>query len=252
MSNYRQDPTLFFMMVAVLLLTLVLVVLGLIGFTVMRSGQQSPEPAAEQAFTVAETSQEEPETRPATPVPPTAMPEPTAVPTAVPEPTDVPPTATPEPTPEPAADLVFGVASRVHDCRLMTDVVMQIAQNDFDLLVETREFDSADTLFEGLEQHEADVTLCFVDPDDRPQIKGEDGERLGFIRQIGSHYWDTGDGKLQIWANGAAKAVLREQHACMLQTLEQMSIADGAIEAADAATWLDENETLVREWVRCN
>ena len=252
MSNYRQDPTLFFMMVAVLLLTLVLVVLGLIGFTVMRSGQQSPEPGTEQVFTVASTSEPVATQVPAPTIAATAVPavEPTAVPTAEPTATSVPPTATPEPTPSP--DLVLGTANRALDCQLMTDVVMTVLADEMDLMVEQRAYDSADTLFESLANQEIDITLCFVDPDDRGQIAGEDGERLGFIRQIGSHYWDSGDGKLQIWANGSSKATVRELHPCALQFLESIGLPDGALEISDSAEWLSENQVEVRSWIDCN
>lgn len=239
----RPDPMLRWIRVAVALLVLVFVALVVVGYVVLRgAGSESAEPAAAETVTetVAETVEEA-----ETPIPPPPDPSP--------EPTDTksPPTATPEPSPTPEADMRLGVAERSIDCEFFTAAIAYVMERDLGLTVQTVGYESADDLFTGLADGEVDVTLCFVDPDDRPQIRGEDGERVGYIRQIGAHYWDSGEGKLQIWGNGAAKADLREDQPCILTILENIDIEAEEIATDDPQEWVNANRSQIRRWITC-
>lgn len=71
------------------------------------------------------------------------------------------------------------------------------------------------------------------------------------MRQLGSAFWDSGNGKLQIWAFGAAKSDLRADHPCAYELLESLTIADGDLNAASADEWLANNAANVDAWTAC-
>ena len=92
------------------------------------------------------------------------------------------------------------------------------------------------------------VFLCIIDPNDRRLIRNQ----LGYIRQIGSHYWSDDSSKLQIWANSSSKAKLREQDACILRFFEELSLNEIVFQENSAEMWIqahEENE--VRTWITC-
>ena len=149
------------------------------------------------------------------------------------------------------ADLTFAVAERSVDCSLLTEAIQMTMETRLGMSVELVEFDSADSLFAALSEGEVDMTLCFVDPEDRSQISGENNGRIGYMRQVGSAIWDSGYGKLQIWGFGAAKSDLRSSHPCALTLLEKFTVIDGNLNAANAEEWLANNAENIANWSTC-
>lgn len=163
------------------------------------------------------------------------------------------PSATPRPsaTPPQAVLLTFGVAEREWDCQWATELLTNYLRQHSALAWSMQTYDSADLLFQALANGEIDLTLCFVDPLDRPQISGDNKDRLGYIRQIGSYYWQEGAQRLQIWAHGAVKAELRTDHACAYRLLEKFTLLGSAEIGGDLTQWQANNTALIQTWEGC-
>ena len=146
-----------------------------------------------------------------------------------------------------SVDLRIGYAQREGDCTVMTEIVAQLIREHFSLTVATQLLDSPVQLFEALAAQQVDITLCYTDPEDRSLMR----TRLGLIRQIGGQYY-VGDGyKLQIWANGNSKAILRDKDRCVIDFLEKIDFTAQNPQGQDPATWLQNNQSVVDGWLRC-
>ena len=56
---------------------------------------------------------------------------------------------------------------------------------------------------------------------------------------------------MQIWANTASKADLRDEQACVLSFLETMTLNEIKDTTIDAKTWYHTHPESVNEWLRC-
>lgn len=186
--------------------------------------------------------------------------------TATAAPTDTalpPPTNTPAPTPEstdtvaaeaPAAptavqiDIRLASTRRRVDCTNMTAIAGQILSSRFQMQVQVMFFDSPTQMFDALADGTAEVTLCYLDPDDRSMMR----DRLGLIRQIGVQHHVGADHKLQMWANGAYKAQLRDTRACVLDFLEKVDFTGLETENPDPQGWLQDHSSALAGWLNCS
>ena len=123
----------------------------------------------------------------------------------------------------------------------------QILAEDLQLSVQQQQFETPDQLFRALSDGQADVTFCYVDPEDRQLMR----EYLGDIRQIGIQYY-VGDGfKLQIWANGQSKAYLRDKMPCVYDLLEKVSLEEETIHNLQVQEWRQQNAATITNWLNC-
>jgi hypothetical protein len=219
------------------LLIVLLVGLGFVAYAIVRSaggGGSPPEVQAALETTLAT----------ATVVVPTA--------TVTAPPTSPPVFPTPEPTRAP--DLRLGVTERTRagtvSCTFFTEVVQLALADELGLTVSVLTYDSADSLFTALAADDIDVTLCFLDPADRRQIAGDNQDRLGYIRHVGTDYWRSDGAALQVWSNGRARAAMVADGACALNLLENMVIAE-APTTTSAAEWLDTHRIDLINWLAC-
>lgn len=160
--------------------------------------------------------------------------EPTHTPTALPSATAIP------------IDLYLGDVDRGINCPFITEVAVLVLEQELNLNISVTHFDSADNLFNALAQKEVDLTLCYLDPDDRAKMK----DNLGHMRQIGSTYWSDQQGKLQIWANGSSKAHLRDDMPCVLYFFEHLKITDITPDMP-AQQWVQNHADQVQSWISC-
>lgn len=157
------------------------------------------------------------------------------------------PTLAPTSTSAPAADIRLGVLDRDFNCPLITEISTVLLEQKLDVTSEIVSYSTPDELFDGLAQNEVDVSLCFIDPLDRAQIK----PRLGLIRQIGSYYWEEEDHKLQVWAYTEAKANLRKEMPCVLNYFENLSLTDSEWQEQEPNKWVQNHALQIQDWITC-
>ncbi|MCB0096227.1 MAG: hypothetical protein KDE46_10925 [Caldilineaceae bacterium] len=155
--------------------------------------------------------------------------------------------ATPVPT-APQFDIRLATASRRVDCANMTAITERILSNRFQMNVQVMFFDTPTQMFDALAEGEADITLCYLDPDDRSFMR----DRLGLIRQIGVQHDAGEDYKLQMWANGAYKAQLRDTRACVLDFLEKVDFTDLNTGSQEPQSWIDGHASELSTWLNCS
>lgn len=159
------------------------------------------------------------------------------------------------PTAEPVAmdvDLRFGVTERGLNCALMTEIVALVLEEEENLKVEIIYYDSPDELYEVLASNSGegkiDLTLCFLDPDDRPYIK----EYVGFTTQLGTAYWQDESSKFLIMANATVIAPLEKNNSCVYNFFQNLKFTEPSFKEQDAKTWIDNHLSTVRSWTNCN
>lgn len=148
---------------------------------------------------------------------------------------------------EVAVDLRLGYVERGLNCQFFTELIAVTLEQKQKMNILLVPFETDHDLFDALTEQEIDLTLCFADPLDRSQIK----PRLGHIRQIGSSYWQNEEVKMQIWANTASKAELRDEHKCALSFLETLNLTEIKETTIDAKTWYHTHPESVSQWLRC-
>jgi hypothetical protein len=148
---------------------------------------------------------------------------------------------------EVAVDLRLGYVERGLNCQFFTELMVVTLEQKQKMNILVVPFETENDLFDALTEQEIDLTLCFADPLDRSQIK----PRLGHIRQIGSSYWQNDEVKMQIWANTASKADLRDEQACVLSFLEKLNLTEIKETKLDAKTWYQTHPESVSQWLRC-
>jgi len=216
---------------------------------------------------------------PPTPVPPTPeppTPEPTATsvpptpepPTVAPvQPTAVAPTVEP-PTPEPAAPVAtatdavvstpaphanfrLGYLEASSNCQVVTEIIQQIFQQQFDLTVETVAFTTADDLFATLaakdEASRVDLTFCYADPDDRAFLQ----KHVGFVIFVGGVFGQLDGKSYLVLSNATVKAPIERDLPCVYKFLKNLKFPDATLQGQGAAAWLEKNADLVRTWTSC-
>ncbi len=144
--------------------------------------------------------------------------------------------------------LRLGYVQRGMNCPFITEIASTILKDKLNLEVNTLSFETDEALFLALAEEKIDISLCVLDPTDRKLIRNQ----LGYIRQIGSHYWSDDTSKLQIWANSSSKAKLREQDACILRFFEDLTLNELIFEEKSAETWVQSHaEKEVQTWLSC-
>lgn len=200
-----------------------------------------------------------PEPPPATALPPT--PElPTAAPAtsvAIAAATAPPATATVAPTPAPTntpalpADLRLGYTERSPDCKLVTEIVQLALERQMGLRIATLHFKTADDLFAALAattgNDKIDLTLCYIDPQDRTYL-GSYGSSLRFLD---GNYGESDKKKLYAVINSALISPLKATKPCLHSFLTKLDFGDMQFQTQDAAQWLDKNSALISTWSQC-
>ena len=204
----------------------------------------------------------------ATSVPPTPEPPTPEPPTVAPvQPTAVAPTAEP-PTPEPAAPVATATDAVVNtpapranfrlgylegsgNCQVVTEIIQQIFQQQFDLTVETVAFTTADDLFATLaakdEASRVDLTFCYADPDDRAFLQ----KHVGFVIFVGGVFGQLDGKSYLVLSNATVKAPIERDLPCVYKFLKNVKFPDATLQGQGAAAWLEKNADLVRTWTSC-
>ncbi len=210
---------------------------------------------------------------PPTPEPPTPEPTATPVPPTLAPPTVAPaqPTAVPtteEPTPQPVvpvatatlvvadppavrADFRLGYLAANDDCHVVTEIIQQIFQQQFDLSVETVAFATEDDLFATLAATDAasrvDLTFCYADPNGRAFLQ----KHVGFVIFVGGVFGQFDGKSYLVLSNATVKAPIERDLPCVYKFLKNVKFPDVNFQGQSAATWLEKNAELVRTWTSC-
>ncbi len=206
-------------------------------------------------------------------IPPTATATPPAVPTVVVvaqvQPTIAPtvneintppaivtlPPATAEPTPTtpPAAvdRIRLGTVARSEiDCSFPTAVTAATWQEALGVEILLEEFASPDELFAALtdptDPRHIDVTLCYVDPDDRSYLR----QYLGALEITGSAFLEVGDKRLLAIRSTSPAAIGQESRLCINNYLRNQEYAPAVVDG-EAAEWLAANRATAVAWFDC-
>ena len=154
------------------------------------------------------------------------------------------PTATNTPTSMP--DLRLGYTDRGMNCPLITEIVELALEQELGLSVERIKYETADGLFGALakrkEEREIDLTLCFLDREDRPYIQ----RYFHDINPIGDAYRQN---EWLIMINVALVVPLRGD--CVYRFFENIEFEDTPFQEQDAKTWIQNHSDEVQSWKSC-
>lgn len=171
----------------------------------------------------------------------------TQTPLAAPDEPEVAPTIT---IPARAADLRFGVTDRGMNCPLITEIVALILTQERDLTVDIVEYETADDLFAALaltQQKQIDLTLCFLDPQDRSYI----AKHGGYINQIGDTIWEREEKKSLVMVNGTFINPLKTQMPCVDDFFQKLNFAETPFQEQQAQAWLEKHTDAIQLWTTC-
>lgn len=165
------------------------------------------------------------------------------------------PTAAPAPTATEviasSADFIFGLTDDHPQCDFFTETAAQIVRTAFGVTVEIVHFPASDELYNSMaDRHivrEVDLTLCHIDPTDRPFLR----EHFGYIKHVGDAYWETEELRLQILSNTSFIAELEQQQNCVYRFLRNIHFEQSIPAAQTATEWIASNPALVDEWINC-
>ncbi|MCB0092017.1 MAG: hypothetical protein KDE54_29205, partial [Caldilineaceae bacterium] len=218
--------------------------------TVEPTATEVTQPAAEQIAVDAPTETALPTPVPPTPAPPTPIPPTPAPPTATDTPTILP---TESPTPVDATAFHIGFANRGYGCPVVSQIVERILEDRLDTATELISFDTVESMFRAVANNEIDMTLCYVDPDDRELLRGDNKRTIGFkMVQLGSQYWESDGQKLQMWVNLPTMSLLRAaDHTCMLNFFYSLRFVESDLQIIDVNSWLNAHAADIDEWVNC-
>ncbi|MCB9147268.1 MAG: hypothetical protein H6641_00790 [Caldilineaceae bacterium] len=218
--------------------------------TVEPTATEVTQPAAEQIAVDAPTETALPTPVPPTPAPPTPIPPTPAPPTATDTPTILP---TESPTPVDATAFHIGFANRGYGCPVVSQIVERILEDRLDTATELISFDTVESMFRAVANNEIDMTLCYVDPDDRELLRGDNKRTIGFkMVQLGSQYWESDEQKLQMWVNLPTMSALRAaDHTCMLNFFYSLRFVESDLQIIDVNSWLNAHAADIDEWVNC-
>lgn len=211
---------------------------------------EPPQNAAEQPPVDTPTETALPTSLPPTPVPDTPVPPTPAPPTATDAPTLVP---TESPTPVDTAEFHIGFANRGYGCPVVSQIVERILEERLDTSTALVNFETVESMFRAVANNEIDMTLCYLDPDDRELLRGDNKRTIGFkMVQLGSQYWENGDQKLQMWVNLPTMSELRAtDRTCMLNFFYSLRFVESDLQTIDVNGWLESHEFDIDEWVNC-
>lgn len=207
--------------------------------------EAAPSAAVERLPTETPTEVAPPTTVPPTPVPPTPAP-PTATNAPAVEPTLPPPTVD--------SDLFrIGFANRGYGCPVVSQIVARIIEEQFATPTELISYDTVEGMFVAVANNEVKMTLCYLDPEDRELLRGDNKRTIGFkMVQLGSQYWENEGQKLQMWVNLPTMGELREaDRSCLLNFLYSLRFEESDLQALEADSWLSEHGAEIEEWARC-
>jgi hypothetical protein len=146
----------------------------------------------------------------------------------------------------------LGYVDRGDHCGVVTEIVSLILTQNLGLEVESRAFPTSDDLFTTLankdEAQRVDLTLCYMDPDDRPYLQ----KHLGFVLLVGGGYRKIDTKTYLILSNAAVKKVIQRDQPCIYTLLTELNLTAGDLAAQDARTWYDAHPDLVRSWTNCS
>ena len=167
----------------------------------------------------------------------------------------VPATVAPTPvatnTAETPADLRIGYTERALDCKLVTDIVQLVLERQMGFHIAKIHFKNADDLFAALASttsgDRVDLTLCYIDPDDRTYL-GNYGSSLRFLD---GNYGESNKKKFYAVINSALISPLKAQQPCLHSFLTKLDFADMQFQDQDATQWLAKNSVRVSAWRQC-
>ncbi|MCX6050433.1 MAG: hypothetical protein NT075_35505 [Chloroflexi bacterium] len=193
----------------------------------------------------------------ATPEPPTATPEKVLVPPPAPTLTSEPTIAAPKAiavatnTSAPPADIRLGETDRAVDCKFATEIVQLFLERQMKLRVARVHFNSVNDLFLALASDDAnqkvDLTLCYIDPDDRTYLQQYDSTLLF----VASNYAAREQKRLSVMGNSKMIVQLKTQQPCVYNFLKNLDFGDLQFSAADANQWLAQNSERIAAWSQC-
>jgi len=146
----------------------------------------------------------------------------------------------------------LGVMQRAEsDCRFSSEIATELWQERLGVTVLVTEFATADELFRALamadDPQHIDITLCYVDPIDRPYLR----QYPGVLQIIGDAFWETAEGKLLAMRSGAPLGIGVEETTCMTNYLRNQSYEVDALTDLPATEWLAANRELALGWFDC-
>lgn len=158
------------------------------------------------------------------------------------------PTNTPIPTPTvtatPISDLRLGYTDRGMNCPLITEIVALALEEELAMSVGRSEYETAEDLFAALASGEVNLTLCFLDPEDRPYIK----EYLDKMRR--EYGYISQDKKLGIMVNLNSFRIIQEMQ-CVNLFFKKIDFESHDFQNSTAKQWFDSHPEIIESWVDC-
>ncbi|MGB0386399.1 MAG: serine/threonine protein kinase [Ardenticatenaceae bacterium] len=159
----------------------------------------------------------------------------------------------PEPattTPAVSADLRLGVTDRGMNCRLMSEIVALILEQERDRTVEIVEYESPDELFAALasKEKEIELTLCVADPQDRSYIT----KHVGYTKLIGDAIWESEAKKWLVMVNGTFATPLETDMPCVYDFFQKLKFEETHFQEQDAQAWLEKHTDAIQSWTSCD
>ena len=198
---------------------------------------------------------------PPTPVPPSPTPlAPTQAPSTVAAvaqstvaPTPVAPTPVPPPTNTtgPRADFRFGYVERGDSCKLVTEIMQLIFEQNFKLRVDVTQYAQATDLYNALASKDAqtrsDLTFCYIDPDDRNALQSH----FGFVILVGGVYRQFDAKSFLVLSNSSVKAPIERDRPCVYKFLKNIKFDNADLQGQTASAWLEKHNDQVQSWTTC-
>ena len=199
-----------------------------------------------------------------TPVPPTLTSPPPTATLAQPTPTLAPQVAIATPVPTvaatataivaatatntlaPPADIRLGDVDREENCKFFTDIVQLVLTSRLICALRVFICPRVDDLFAALGANEpsasVDITLCYIDPDDRNYL-----EQYGSsFRLMNGNYAEHNNKKLFVIGNSAFVTQQKMQGSCGYSFLRDFNLTGLPLQGKDAAQWLEQNSEHVK------
>ncbi len=177
---------------------------------------------------------------------------PAIAPATVPAPVTPVASSTATNTAAPPADIRLGETDRSVDCKFVTDIVQLFLERQMKLRITRVHFNSVNNLFLALAAHDAnqkiDLTLCYIDPDDRAYLQQYDSTLLF----VAGNYAERDHKRLFAVGNSTLIVQLKTQRPCVYNFLKNLDFGDLQFPAeTDASQWLAQNSGRTLAWSQC-
>lgn len=145
----------------------------------------------------------------------------------------------------PIPDFRFGYIKSRQNCLMITKIIESVLENEFDISVETPEYETTDELFAELASNEEergiDLTFCFLSPNDESYL-----EDFDYIEPISGDFSLDESYTRQIIAN--TKIIEKLKEFCIDNLLGKVEFEETDFETRDVKKWIEDNKYVIESW----